>query len=139
MREAERLRNQNQLCASRDPTSLFEGSNYLVVKEVSEDALPKTYVLNARAAPDYAVQKNIEYIKNIAKIRADRERKQKEYLEREAADALKKNKKLEQDSRQELKAIKADKSRPSTTPKLNQDLLAHFDSSKQPIVALISK
>lgn len=73
-----------------------------MVKEVSGDALPKTYVLNARAAPDYAVQKNIEYIKNIARIRADRERKQKEYLEREAADAKKKNKKFEQDSRQDL-------------------------------------
>ncbi len=69
------LRNQNNLCASRDPTSLFEGSNYLVVREVSDDALPKTYSLNARAAPDYAVQKNIEYIRNLARIRADREKK----------------------------------------------------------------
>jgi hypothetical protein len=50
-----------------------------MVKEVSEDALPKNNVLNVRAKPDVAVQKNIEYLRNLGKIRAERERQQKEH------------------------------------------------------------
>ena len=49
------------------------------MNEVSEDALPKSNVLNVRAKPDIAVQRNIEYLRNLGKIRAEREKQQKEY------------------------------------------------------------
>ncbi len=62
------------MCSSNVPTSLFEGANFLMVKEISEDSLPKTNYVNVRAAPDVAVQKNIEYIRNLAKIRAERDK-----------------------------------------------------------------
>jgi len=52
------------------------------VKEVSEDALPSVNLVKVRAAPDLAVQKNIEYIRNIEKLKAERERQHKEYLEK---------------------------------------------------------
>jgi len=54
--DAEKQRNQNQLCQSKEPTSLFEGNSFLVVKEVKEEALPLPYnQISGRAAPDIAV------------------------------------------------------------------------------------
>lgn len=80
--DAEKQRNQNQLCQSKEPTSLFEGNSFLVVKEVKEEALPLPNQISGRAAPDIAVQKNIDYIRNLTKMKADRERQQKEFQEK---------------------------------------------------------
>jgi len=52
------------------------------VKEVSEDALPSVNFLKVRAAPDLAVQKNIDYVRNMEKLKAERERQHKEYLDK---------------------------------------------------------
>ena len=64
----------NNLNQSKVPTALFEGNSFIVVKEVTDEALPGVNYVKVRAGPDIAVQKNIDYIRNLEKIKAERER-----------------------------------------------------------------
>jgi len=90
--EEEKLRNQNNLNQSSVPTKLIEGNSFISIKEVSDENLPKVNLVKSYAAPDIAVQKNIDYIRNLEKIKAERARLEKEYQEKKAAEESKNKK-----------------------------------------------